>query len=397
MARKSKARKSRSVHRRRNPTGTLLVNSGKKGKRSSRKRNKSLSLKRFLRGMRNNPLLANPGKKRRGGKSRRRSGYRSNSLLANPLLANPHRSKHRGGKRSRSRGRHNPITINRRRNPGMVTKVSGTIQRILNRIPVIGGLLAGAVGVLGGAVGGAIGVYPISYAMPYVSKWVPDWLKPFGYTVAGAILSSIVKMLPLPIPYKAQLAIGLAAAGGAVDAFRFRTGQSDSLAGEGDYSSTEDYGDIGDDGSAFAAHEWADADLGDADYSGDDFSSVEIAAFDLGRQHFARRFLRRSGQGRKQGGEGGKQGGEGGGGSEGEGAVAEGVSEHAGKPGRRWAWLIYWIGFDNARKVTKLPDNERQDAIAHMKREAKLNARKLLSEGADTSIEQAEMAGLLVA
>ena len=141
MARKSKARKSRSVHRRRNPTGTLLVNSGKKGKRSSRKRNKSLSLKRFLRGMRNNPLLANPGKKRRGGKSRRRSGYRSNSLLANPLLANPHRSKHRGGKRSRSRGRHNPITINRRRNPGMVTKVSGTIQRILNRIPVIGGLL----------------------------------------------------------------------------------------------------------------------------------------------------------------------------------------------------------------------------------------------------------------
>ena len=37
----------------------------------------------------------------------------------------------------------------------------------------------------------------------------------------------------------------------------------------------------------------------------------------------------------------------------------------------------------------------RQNLIQQMKMEAKVRARKLLQEGADTSVEQAEMAGLL--
>ena len=38
----------------------------------------------------------------------------------------------------------------------------------------------------------------------------------FGYTIAGALMAGVVKAIPMNVPYKNQLVIGIASAGGAV-------------------------------------------------------------------------------------------------------------------------------------------------------------------------------------
>jgi hypothetical protein len=276
----------------------------------------------------------------------------------------------------------------KRRNPAGVLAVPGkaqkSLQKLAGSIPLVGGLLGGAIGVIGGAVGGALGVLPTSYAMPYVARYVPSALKPFGYSIAGALLSSAVRLIPVKIPYKAELAVGIAAAGGAVDMYRFQHGKSQNLGDEygdedvgDDDVGDDDMSDVGDEGGAFDAIEFADADLGDAAYMGDDFSADEIGAAAQGRRAFWSRFRPKRGDADEP--------------------VAEDVSEHAGKEGRRHGFLIYWIGFENFRKLTKLAPKDRQDAIAHMKNEAGLRAAKLLEQRLDTSVQQAETAGLLVA
>jgi hypothetical protein len=283
--------------------------------------------------------------------------------------------------------RKNPIHI-RRRNPGKVGSMASGAQRkvqsLLGKLPFVGGILAGAVGVLGTSLSGAIGVYPVTYIMPRVAGYVPSWLKPFAYTAVGATAASLIKAIPdrwVKIPYKGYIATSVAAAGGALDAYRYKMGQSMSLgslmlAGPDDVGGVDDFGDIGDvgnDGGPRACHEYAGTDLGDADYSGDDLSSAEIAAAELGRQHYWRRF--------KMGRRGG--------------SPEDGASDYAGKPGLRHGWLIYWIGFDAFQRLAAMDPARRQNLIQQMKMEAKVRARKLLQEGADTSVEQAEMAGLL--
>lgn len=255
---------------------------------------------------------------------------------------------------------------------------------MLAKLPFVGGILAGAVGVLGTSLGGALGVYPVTWLMPKVAGYVPSWLRPFAYTTVGATAAGLIRAFPdrwLKIPYKGYIATSVAAAGGALDAYRYKMGQSMSLgslmlAGPDDVGGVDDFGDIGDvgnDGAPRACHEYAGTDLGDADYSGEDLSDAELAAAELGRQHYWRRF------------QAGRRGG----------SSEDGASEYAGKPGLRHGWLIYWIGFDAFQRLAQMPPTKRQEIIRQMKTEAKMRARKLLQEGADTSVEQAEMAGLL--
>ena len=77
------------------------------------------------------------------------------------------------------------------------------------------------------------------------------------------------------------------------------------------------------------------------------------------------------------------------------GAKHEGGSEHAGKPGARWGWLIYWIGFDNFKAVSKMPENKRKDVIQKSRHAALQAARQAISVAPDTTVESAEKAGLL--
>lgn len=397
----AKSRK-RSRSRRKNPIGTLLVNPGKRGGKSRKaKSRKAVSLASLLsratrsnpgkrrhsrRSSRKNPIVFNPrkraskryGRKRNGtyavmnprrhGRKSRRHGRRRNPILMNPILVNRRKGKH-------SKRRHNPGFA------GMPGKLLGSAQGMVRKVPLLGGLLSAAVGALGGAIGGGAGAFGLHFAMGHLGRFIPDWLKPYGYTVAGALLSGGVKLLPVNLPYKNQLAIGLAAAGGAVDVYRMRIGKSMELAGDDDYG---DYGDLGDDelgndGSPLASVEFADASLMDAEYAGDDLSDEELAAAELGRAAFRKRFVPR----KRKASEGGDEPGA--------------SSEHAGKPGRRWGWLIYWIGHDNMQVLAQKPENERKAIIAHLKHEAFLRARKLLQQGIDPNVQQAETAGLLVA
>lgn len=401
----------KKVHRRRvrrNPTGTLLVNPG--GGRRKRTRGKRGSLAGFLKSIRRrvrNPLMANPRRRRVKVRAhtRRRNPLMANprhrrhlkrsrrhSRRHNPLMANPrHRRSRRVKVRAHTR-RRNPIHIRRRRNPSRIvsgaSRMASGFQRkaqgMLGKLPLVGGVLAGAVGVLGTSLSGALGVYPVTYIMPRVAGYVPSWLKPFAYTAVGAVAAGLLKAFPdrwIKIPYKSYIATSVAAAGGALDAYRYRMGQSMSLgslmlAGPEDIGGMDDFGDIGEvgnDGSPRACHEYAGTDLGDADYSGDDLSDAELAAAELGRKHYWQRFRA------------GRRGG----------PSEDGASDYAGKPGLRHGWLIYWIGFDSFQRLAQMAPAKRQELIRQMKTEAKMRARKLLQEGADTTIEQAEMAGLL--
>lgn len=352
--------------RRRNPTGTILVNPRRGGAR------RKLSL-RSLFGKRN------PSRKRR-----------SHSKRRNPILVN------RGRKRSHSkrRARRNPITfgnprrrrsVARRRNPGNV--VSGflaKIQGMFRRLPVIGGALSAAIGGFGSALFGAVGVLPTQMAMPYIAKYLPSWFRPYAYSAAGALLGGIVKVLPFNFPMKGELSVGLAAAGGAVDMYRYRHGKSQDLgdtydltyAGDGDYGDIDGDDGFGDDGSPLAAVEYAGCDLQDADYAGDDLSADEIGAAELGRTVYRKRFQAHRAQ---------------------PGQVSEGEPNQAGMPGERWGWLIYWIGMDAFQKLSKMPEAQRKKIIRDLKHEARLMSNKLLAQDEPTSVAQAEIAGLLVA
>lgn len=369
------------ARRRRNPTGTLLVNSGRKGAKSRkvrRRRNPGVSL---------SSLFVNPKRRRASTKRRRSAGHRKSVVRRrrNPVvLQNPKRRRSSAKRRVGTRRRRNPshaLGLSKAPGRAMFQKYVGKIQGLARKLPLAGGALAAALGVAGSVLGGAVGVLPSSYAMPYVAKYIPSWLKPYGYSVAGMVISGVLSAIPLRLPYKEQLAIGVAAAGGAVDMYRFRQGKSMDLGDE--YGSllsddeSDEYGDdeMGDDGSAFASVEFADANLGDADFCGDDFSDDEIGAIELGRRNFRRRYLRQ--QSNQDAG--------------------SGNSEHAGLPGRRWGWLIFWIGHENARLLAKKPEGERREFIAKAKHEAKLRARKLLTEGLPTTMQAAETAGLLVA
>lgn len=330
---------------RHNPTGTLLVNPrggllhslfGKKKAKASHKK-------------------AKHGRKAKRSVARR---TKRNPILVNPILVNPMKG---------------------------LGSVLSMPANLVKRLPLVGGVLGAAILSLGGAVTGGLGSFGLVKAMGYLGGYFPSWLKPYGYTAAGAVAGAVLKALPIKLPMQSELAASLAAAGGAVDAYRYLHGKSQDLGEMAYYGATETgdanetgdaFGDA-DDGAPLASVEFADASLADAEYAGDDLSEEELAAIELGRRNFRRRFVPAGTQPNPP------QDGS--------------ASDHAGKPGRRFGWLAYWIGHDNMQKLAALPPDQRRDFIAKMKHEAMLRARKLLAQGNAPTVQEAETAGLLVA
>lgn len=381
-----------------NPTGTLLINPRKKGKKSRRVRKNGGALSKLL------GRLSGRGKVKR---KVRRNAYQVNPLTINPshsksrkvrrnaYTINPHK---RGGKRK------NPVMVNpirirrRRRNPGMLGNVHKSAMSMMGKIPLVGGFLSAVVGVGGAVFGGAAGVLPTAYFLPWLSKKVdvPDMVKPFAFSLGGAAISGLVSLLP-QFPYKQQAIVGIAAAGGAVDTYRKLTGKSQdlgevgSLLGDGNDLGDENLGDedlgeeldalgVDDMGEPGVASEWAECELGDADYCGDDLSADEIEAAALGRRHYFSVYGDMDGDlGRK---------------------AVRGPHRRSGYAGRRggqWGWLIYWIGMDNFQELSKLPPEQRRHHIARLRADARKIAAKLISSGNEPTVEQAQMDGLLIA
>lgn len=368
------ASKSHRSRARRNPTGTILVNPGR------------LTLRGAIQGKRHNPITIGNPKLRKGSAAAKRHMAKLRSMkLRNPITI--------GNPKLRKGARRNPITIgNPSRIAARASGYIGQVQSMFRKLPLVGGVLAVAIGGIGAALGGAVGVLPSQFALVYVGKYLPVWAKPYAYTAAGLVLSGVVKAIPMDFPGKNALAIGMSFAGGAVDMYRYRHGQSMSLAGDemGDYDSTYEIGEdeigedgLGDDGAPFAAAEFADADIGDYQYAGDDLSGEEIAAAEMGRAHFRRKFVN---QYKKQAAS-----------SDGDGGGSDDGPAHAGMPGGRWGWLIYWIGMENFQKLSKMPEAERKDFIAKAKHMAMTRTTKLLEQGVGTDMVNAEVSGILIA
>lgn len=252
-------------------------------------------------------------------------------------------------------------------------------QSYAKKVPLVGGLLATMIGGVGAALAGAVGVLPTDMALPYVSSYLPAMVRPYAYSLGGLALSAAMSWLP-SFPYKDKLQTGMIFAGGAVDMYRYRRGHSMDLAGD-DYAG-DDLGDAwGDSGEQFA-EEYADADLQDANYCGDDLSGEEMETAALGRSVWRRRYRKQQLKKRASSKDGDEQ--------------SDAEKRGAGLPGHRWKWLIYWIGFDNFQALSQMDEAKRKQTIAELKQQAHHNARLLLNKGVESSVEEAETAGLLV-
>lgn len=362
---------------------------------------------------RRNPLVANPlvANRRRGRRRNRRRGRRRNNPLVanryryNPLVANPRR------RRRRRRGRRNPNGI------------TGGLAQSLRQLPVAGGFLGAMAMSLGATAAGALSVYPTNWAMQWAGDFLPDQAKPFAYSIVGTSLAAAVEMFAPKgqtrdmQQYKGVLVGALAAAGGAVDAYRYITGTHMTLAGDmdaydgeyddddedwdGDYDAAEHYDDEptltagegpeweGDDGYGDAENvrpgEWADASAYDAMYSGDDLSGEEMELAGMGRRAFRRRFFRRHPRAKRAAVRR---------------AVHKRASRHAGTPGGRWAWLIYLIGFENFRRLSEMDPQRRRQYIQKARNEVIQTMNRAMETDVtdgDSTMEAMEAAGLLAA
>lgn len=199
---------SRKAHRVKAHSVRAYNRKARKG-RSRRRRNPSRRGGMFRR-FRMNP--------RRRYASRRRTSARRYRHNPHASIVNPRRHK------ARSRRR----VAFRRRNPAM--------GKGLAKIPVIGPLLASMIGVVGPAAFGAVGVEPILAVSQLAARYAPNLPTTALYPLSGLFLAAatdlyIGKWIGLKPELRRNIAVALAAGGGAVGYYKWRTGQG-ATAGE---------------------------------------------------------------------------------------------------------------------------------------------------------------------
>lgn len=355
----------RRVPLRENPTGALLVNGKPKAKTinakallaaiGAKKNGKRRKVRRNAKHMQAN------GKSRKNGHKRhaRYNGSHKNAYRKNALYTNGHKRR------------------NYRRNPGFGMLLTNgnmlaPLNKMLVKIPGGKSFLVPAVNLVGASLGAGVGAAALYYGANSIKGYLPEMVQHVSHTLIGASAGALLlAVAPKSLPYRNMIAAGLPAAGVVMDVLNYLSGGS-SMAG---VDMAGDWGAVDDMGSPLAAHEYADSCLTDADYSGD-LTDEEISYAGLGRVAFWQRFrpaYRR-----------------------GDVIAHEGASHHAGAPGRRHGWLIYWIGFDNFRQLAQLEPGRRRMVIEQMRSNAKMFANKLLAGGQDTTVEAAATAGLLV-
>jgi hypothetical protein len=121
--------------------------------------------------------------------------------------------------------------VRRRRNKGNGEEKAGMlapIQRMLKGIPIVGPVLAGAIGVIPTAAIGAVSVEPTMWLASLIGPMLPaglgsSWL----YAGAGLLFAGVTKAWGPNLIGKRwanDLAVAAAAAGGAVAYYKMRTG-----------------------------------------------------------------------------------------------------------------------------------------------------------------------------
>lgn len=302
------------------------------------------------------------------------------------MRSNPRRRRStRKGMRRRTARR----AYTRRRNPGIMTG----LQQSLKKVPVVGGMLADIVGLGIPAGMGAISILPIEMGLKAGGRYLPPRLQAVSFTIGGLIMGAIAKRFLPAGKFRDQVSVALATAGGAVDFYRWRQGQTTveamevaeaATAGFGRYGELEVLGNYGElevmagyggygelevmgqpvgaysnfsqagAGTSLGAY-LSDASMMDAAYSGDDLDSGEIQAALAGPRRYMRHFpgssmrLHRLTQ---------------------TGTSHRSPSSNAGRRGCGKKWMICLVGFQNFQKIAALPRPERRRVVAALKKQA---------------------------
>lgn len=98
------------------------------------------------------------------------------------------------------------------------------VQRAVKNVPVVGGVLSDVVGLGVPAAFGALSILPIEMGLKAGGRFLPPALQKISFTVGGLVMGALAKKF-IKGAQGEKIAIALATAGGAVDFYRFRTGQ----------------------------------------------------------------------------------------------------------------------------------------------------------------------------
>lgn len=289
------------------------------------------------------------GKKRRKStrrKARKGAARRTTRRLRNPLefgnllLSNPRRAKRRKSSRKGAKRRYTfKHTSFKSRKLAKSRRPRG--HRVVRRNPGAG-IFAPILALIGPMAMGAVAVEGIGQVTKLVSSRVaiPTVIQPFTYSLGGLAIAGALQFCTfIPAPLRHSLSLATASAGGAVDAYRYRSASGaygDLSFGDGGNWDVE-YGDL----------ELADIEFGDiedADFAGADFDieEGEAAASPGGFGAYVRRFPLRPGH-----------------------------RTVAGAKGDRWRWLAKAAGPAGFQQIAQLPPRERVATIAALKQQVR--------------------------
>lgn len=274
--------------------------------------------------------------------NRRRSSRRRKNGLALRMNRKHSMKMNRRHKRRRNAGS--------KSSGGIFSMITKPISNLVSKFPVVGKVLGAAVLPL--AVGAAVGAVHL-YAMRFAGQYVPQAVRPFGYTLGGLAVKGLLAVVPVGSASDRK-AIGDAAVvvGGAMDVIRFLKGESQDFAdggmyqigayGEGGYRLPFD----GDEQTIQTAY--VDAKPADAAVSSDDMDDAEIEAALGGPRAWMSRFpfARRTVN------------------------VHGACSRHAGQPGHRWGWLHRLVGCQNVAKIAAMPVEKRRAYLRALRAQA---------------------------
>jgi hypothetical protein len=356
--------------------GGLVARKNGKKRRTTRRGSKGGVLARLLKRFK---LRKNAGymlNRRR--RARKNAGYLLNRMHA----VRPNR-RHKRRHSRRHAKKNTGYLLNRRRRGGLRRNTGvaafkfpfvDKVQGIVAKFPILGSPVAKALGALAfGAAAAGAHYYAIKLVrsgnamLPAPAQKVTAFIAPFAFSATGIAANYVLRKLPIPfVSEGVKRNLGLAAiiVGGALDMYRFLSGNNAMFGGD-------DYGDEYGDGGAYdvvglggigmsgdmgaigmggvAEMAYSDAEMADAYYSGPDFDAVEGEALLSGPAAFNRQFGPPPKVTRRE---------------------QSAMSRHAGRPGPRWGWLVKLVGFDGMRQIAEMDPEARCALLKELRTQA---------------------------
>jgi hypothetical protein len=282
--RRKTTRKRKTTSRRRRNTSSARRSTAAKKAAATRRRNaaaRSRAAKRAAATRRRNGTHKGQTRKTaRRAYMKRRRNTRKGQVRKTARRAYARRRNTRKGQVRKTARR----AYTRRRNPNVLAG----LQQSVKRIPVIGGAASDAVGLGIPALFGAISIEPVMMGLKFGGQYIPAPLQKMSFTIGGMVMGALIKNMKfLGTPeLRKQFAVAVATAGGAVDYYRWKTGQGTVTAmaaaekagwGELEIESLEELDGLGE--LELAVDGWGDLEIAE-DMSG--FGDLELAVDGFG-------------------------------------------------------------------------------------------------------------------